>query len=60
MIGTKHLKILHGTLVNGVQDRLSLFRDGPLEIIGAGGGGGEKVLGQEFYLKARLSAGIFF
>ena len=38
MIGTKHLKILHGTLVNGVQDRLSLFRDGPLEIIGAGGG----------------------
>ena len=59
MIGTKHLKILHGTLVNGVQDRLSLFRDGPLEIIGAGGGG-EKVLGQEFYLKAPLSAGIFF
>ena len=40
MIGTKHLKILHGTLVNGVQDRLSLFRDGPLEIIRAGGGGG--------------------
>ena len=40
MIGTKYLKILHGTVFNGVQDRLSLFRDGPLEIMGAGGGGG--------------------
>ena len=25
LIGTKYLKILHGTVVNGVQDRLSLF-----------------------------------
>ena len=63
VIGTKYLKILHGTVVNGVQDRLSLFRDGPLEIMGAGAGGGrggEKVLAQEFFLKARLCAGIFF
>ena len=51
MIGTKYLKILHGTVFNGVQDRLSLFRDGPLEIMGAGGGGGGgvKVLVQEFF-----------
>ena len=40
MIGTKYLEILYGTFINGVQDRLSLFRDGPLEIIGAGGEGG--------------------
>ena len=40
MTGTKYLKILHGTVINGVQDRLSPFRGGLLEIIGAGWGGG--------------------
>ena len=47
VIGTKYLKILHGTVFNGAEDRLSLFRDAPLEIGAAGGEGrgGEKVFG---------------
>ena len=37
------------------------FRDGPLEITGVGGGGGcKKFLMHDLFLKARLSAGIFF
>ena len=44
---------MDGTVINGVQDRLSLFRDGPLEIIigagGGGGGGSENVLVQDFF-----------
>ena len=39
----------------------SFIRDGPLETTGeGGGGGGEKFLVNEFFKKARLSAGIFF
>ena len=39
------------------------FRDGPLEISGVGGGEGgrgKKFLMYDFFLKVRLSAGIFF
>ena len=57
MIGKKYLKILHGTVVNGVQDRLTPFRNGPLEITG---GGGDGSFGARMFFKARLSAEIFF